>query len=175
MRCCSPSLRPAAFPPLSPPPTCGRQLFEASKVSGRRRRARLLFALASVRRSNRTCSSCGWPSFPPAAAPLAEPMRPDTPHQPLVESVKEPSDVGPFVSIGPKIASVHRSLATRQPANLIFEVADRFSLGYAYSDPWWAPGLILLVGRRIRLLPRLILSPGIRSLAGCGQSASSAD
>jgi hypothetical protein len=24
MRCCSPSLRPAAFPPPSPPPICGR-------------------------------------------------------------------------------------------------------------------------------------------------------
>src|SRR5271165_629018 len=42
VRCCLPSPRPAAFPPPSPPPTLRSALFEASRVSGRRRRARLL-------------------------------------------------------------------------------------------------------------------------------------
>src|SRR3954466_6403557 len=36
---------------------------------------------------------------PSTAAPPLVPVRPDPPHQPLIEPVKEPSDVGPLVVV----------------------------------------------------------------------------
>src|SRR6516165_1817039 len=81
----------------------------------------------------------GWQRCPTAAAPFAEPVRPDSSHQPAVESVEELSDVGPLVVVAPtthngvrlfyQLLSAHRSVAPREPANLILEVADRFLPG----------------------------------------------
>src|SRR6266511_3401082 len=78
----------------------------------------------------------GWQRCPTAAAPFPEPVRPDSSHQPAVESVEELSDVGPLVVMAPtthngvrlfyQLLSGHRSVAPREPANLILEVADRF-------------------------------------------------
>src|ERR1700687_4085070 len=77
--------------------------------------------------------------FPAAAPPLAEPMRPDAPHQPAVKSVEELSDVSPLVVVSPtahdgvdlfyQLRGAHRRLASRQPANLIHEASDRFLPG----------------------------------------------
>src|SRR4051794_15028788 len=60
---------------------------------------------------------------PSTAAPPLVPVRPDPPHQPLVEPVKEPSDVGPLVVVAPpshdgielldQLHGTHRSLAPR--------------------------------------------------------------
>src|SRR5262249_47433301 len=81
----------------------------------------------------------GWQRCPTATAPFAEPVRPDSPHQPAVESVEELSDMGPLVVVAPtthngvrlfyQLLSAHRSVAPRQPANLILEGADRFLPG----------------------------------------------
>src|SRR5271157_3987198 len=80
-----------------------------------------------------------WQSLPSATAPLAVPMRPDPSHQPLVEPVKDPPDVGPLIVVAPtshdriellyQLLSANRSFAPREPSNLIFEAADRFLPG----------------------------------------------
>ena len=72
-----------------------------------------------------------WQRCPATAAPLAEPMRPNSPHQPAVELVEDLSDVSPLVVVAPtthegvdlfyQLLSVHRSVAPREPANLILE------------------------------------------------------
>jgi hypothetical protein len=42
-----------------------------------------------------------WQRCPAAAAPLAEPMRPNSPHEPAIELVEELSDVSPLVVVAP--------------------------------------------------------------------------
>jgi len=110
-----------------------------------------------------------WQRSPATAAPLAEPVRPNSPHQPAVELVEELSDVSPLVVVAPtthdgvdlfyQLLSAHRSVPPREPAYLIPEVTDRFPGGNAYSAPGRARVRILLGGSRIGLPPRLILYP----------------
>src|SRR6516165_5533548 len=69
-----------------------------------------------------------WQRCPTAAAPFAEPVRPDSPHQPAVESVEELSDVGPLVVVAPtthngvrlfyQLLSAHRSGGTGVVASI---------------------------------------------------------
>src|SRR6266511_5572557 len=80
-----------------------------------------------------------WQRCPATAAPLAEPMRPNSPHQPAVELVEELSDVSPLVVVAPtthdgvdlfyQLLSADRSVPPREPAYLIPEVTDRFLPG----------------------------------------------
>ena len=80
-----------------------------------------------------------WQRCPATAAPFAEPMRPNSPHQPAVELVEELSDVSPLVVVAPtthdgvdlfyQLLSAHRSVPPREPAYLIPEVTDRFLPG----------------------------------------------
>lgn len=80
-----------------------------------------------------------WQRCPATAAPLAEPMRPNSPHQPAIELVEELSDVSPLVVVAPtthdgvdlfyQLLSAHRSVPPREPAYLIPEVTDRFLPG----------------------------------------------
>src|SRR5258708_24559378 len=80
-----------------------------------------------------------WQRCPATAAPLAEPMRPNSPHQPAVELVEELSDVSPLVVVAPtthdgadlfyQFLGAHRRVAPREPAYLIPEVTDRFLPG----------------------------------------------
>src|SRR5258705_13045102 len=80
-----------------------------------------------------------WQRCPATAAPLAEPVRPNSPHQPAVKLVEELSDVSPLVVVAPtthdgvdlfyQLLSAHRSVPPREPAYLIPEVMDRSFAG----------------------------------------------
>ena len=60
----------------------------------------------------------------------------NSPHEPAIELVEELSDVSPLVVVAPtthdgvdlfyQLLGAHRSVAPREPANLIPEVTDRF-------------------------------------------------
>ena len=80
-----------------------------------------------------------WQCLPAAAAPSTDSVRPDPPHQPPIEPVKELSDVSPLVVVAPathdgvdllyQLLSVDRSLAPRESSNLVFEAVNRFLPG----------------------------------------------
>src|SRR3984893_18315801 len=73
---------------------------------------------------------------PSPTAPTPEPMRPQAPHDPAIELMEEPSDVGAFVVLAPatqdgidllyQLRSRHGRAAACQSANLVLEVPDRF-------------------------------------------------
>src|SRR6516165_3506426 len=96
-------------------------------------------------------------------------MRPDPPHQPSVEPVEELSDVGQLVVVAPtthdgidllyQLLSAHGCVTPCEPTNLLLEVVDRFLSGISIKRSRRVLVLILLVGRFIGLLPRLILYP----------------
>src|SRR3954447_15522885 len=108
-------------------------------------------------------------SSPSTAAPPLVPMRPDPPHQPLVEPVKEPSDVGPFVVVAPpshdgielldQLRGTHRSLASRQLADLVLEAGDRFLPGIRVQRSLVGTTLDLARRQAHPLAPALDLVP----------------
>src|SRR5471032_239035 len=74
--------------------------------------------------------------FPTHVAPALESMRPDSPHDPSVEPVEDPSDVGALVVVPPapqdgiescnQFARTKRDAPLRKTTHLIHEPLNRF-------------------------------------------------
>ena len=104
--------------------------------------------------------------FPAGVTPVLQSMRPDTPHDPSVKLVEEPSDVGTFVILAPtsqeriqrsnQLLGGQRHAPPRTLPNLILETTDRFVTRIRIEPTRIYPATDLM-RRKIKFLPPLDL------------------